>query len=367
MEKNNNLLKEFEVLIEEVSQSIIDNTIMDDLKKLRVELNEQMKAFSEQASGITVITERIDQLFSDTSSELTGIVETTTRDLNGFLKETNETIYGKLSSIINDLDKILEGSNELIKSSFNEAKSDIKIMLDESTHTTQESLEGARHYIDQLLERSNERFDKSIEHVTDDFKEINLKVEGSINNGVNSINQEIATLNGVTENLLDQLNSFTDDYTNKIQEKIEMSIKALNDVTNNTEERFVNEVNMLKSFLVNAEKLIKNNQFTIRDIQIAIEEKLNEVVVTIKEETNRNKLNFNQAVGILQELSNDFGKQVDLVTARNEMVLNKQESIFELLHKQEEKSKKRFMISLIMSFATFGSVVGVLIYMLLKG
>lgn len=334
----NNLMDEFEKLILEVSQTIIDDTIMDDLNVLRTDLKEEMINFSEQATKINSITHNIDSLLTQTTVNMTEAVHNTTNDLNRFLEETNEVLTSKLTKIVEDLDKILAGSTELIEEKFRDSTAEIRDVLVETSSSIESAVITTRKDVEILLDKVTESFDQSSQ----------------------GLNQSVGQISGDMESLFLK----NSERLNGIIEEANAQLKG---VAESTGDRFTDEVKMLKEYLFNSDKLIKDNQNSIKNIQIRIEERLTETLVLVKEETLKNKFNLDQTIGIFEELSDKINKQVFGLVELNNTINIKEDHIIAQLKQEAKKAKLKFIITMAVNGLTLGSVMALFAYIITKG
>lgn len=338
MINEDNLMDEFEKLILEISQTIIDDTIMDDLNKLRTDLREEMGNFSKQATKINTITHNIDSLLTQTTVNMTEAVQNTSSELNIFLEETNEVLSSKLTHIVMDLDKILEGSTALIEEKFRDSTSEIREALVETTSSIESSVITTKKDVEILLEKVTQSFDQSSDR-----------------------------LDGSVSSIIDEINTIFDNNSNRLDQVIDQAEEKLNAIANTTNDRFSEEIKMLKDYLMNSDKLIKGNQNSIKDIQIRIEERLTETLVLVKDETIKNKFNFDQTINIIEELSEHTEKKIFGMTELNNTINIKEDLIIDRLKKHIKASKQRFLITTALNGLTLASILAILGYLVIKG
>lgn len=366
-QENENLMDEFEQLILDVSKEIIDNTVMDDLKTLRVDLKSEMSNFSEQATKINTITNNIDNLLTQTSVNMTEAVKNTTQDLNTFLSETNEILTSKYSKIVEDLDSILAGSADLIETKFGDATAEIRDMLVETTSSIESSIITSKRDIELILEGAKEGFSETTNTIENSINENKKDVEIILNDAKGGFSETAERINHSVSNIHEQLNEVFERHSIKLNQIIQDAERRLEVISNTTSENFTDEIKLLKDYLFNSDKLIKDNQNSIKDIQIRIEERLTEALVAIKDETLKNKFNFDQSLSILDELSTKIGKDIFRLIELNNTINIKEDHIIEHVKKYTKKAKLRFLISTILSSATLVSIVSLFAYLVMKG
>ncbi len=332
------LLEEFESLILSISKEIIDKTIIDDLNILRKDLKTEMTTFSDQASNISSITSKIDNLLTQTTINMSAAVSKTTDDMSVFLENTSELLDDRFKSILNQLDDLLEKNNALIEDKFTNASSGFDEMIQNINKDIFNSVDTTKDELKLLLEESIIEMNK----VTVDVDQVVMSITPKINESLASNKNELKNILDNAKNQMDHM-------------------------INNTTESFGDEIKMIQDYLINSDKLIQNNQKTIADIQRGIEEKMNGTLVQMVDLTNDSREQLSALHTSIKELVLNMKSEVFALRELNNTINIKIDHGLTKFKEQNTKNDKRFKLLMIMNGSTIGVVLISIVIMLLRG
>ena len=332
------LLEEFESLILSISKEIIDKTIIDDLNILRKDLKTEMTTFSDQASNISSITSKIDNLLTQTTINMSAAVSKTTEEMSVFLENTSELLDDRFQSILNQLDVMLEKNNALIEDKFTNASSGFDEMIQNINKDIFDSVDTTKDELKLLLEESIIEMNK----VTVDVDQVVMSITPKINESLANNKNELKNILDNAKNQMDHM-------------------------INNTTESFGDEIKMIQDYLINSDKLIQNNQKTIADIQRGIEEKLNGTLVQMVDLTNDSREQLSTLHTSIKELVLNMKSEVFALRELNNTINIKIDHGLTKFKEQNTKNDKRFKLLMIMNGSTIGVVLISIVIMLLRG
>jgi uncharacterized coiled-coil protein SlyX len=174
-------------------------------------------------------------------------------------------------------------------------------------------------------------------------------------------------INGTVEGITGELNRILHDNTLKFETVINRTTDRLDELVNKTTDNFRDEIAMIKDYLINSDKLIRNNQKTITDTQRNIEKSLNEMLVQVVEETDRNRENLSIVMDKVREFIDQSSQELYGMKELNNTINIKTDYILNKVKEEQKKSKMRFIISLIINVVTLLGVLGVVGMTLIGG
>ncbi|MBI9013267.1 MAG: hypothetical protein JEZ08_13625 [Clostridiales bacterium] len=379
---SDDLLDEFQKLILDVSQEIIDTSLMTDLKALRQDLNNEMGNFSEQATKIGTITTNIDSLLSQTTVNMSAAVKKTTSDMEEFLSGTKEMLDQKFADILSSLDSILEGTSSMLESKFGTITSNLDKVLEDTSTMLDSKFETISSNLDQILDNHSATFDRKFEGITSDIGTVLSETSETLVQTVEQTKQELnallsdsslnmSTITGNVEQVVKSLSTDLEQVLTQHNKNLDFllndAISKVDLLVNSTTESFGEEIKMIQDYLINSDKLIRNNQRTIADIQRSIEEKLNDTLVQVLEQSQKSKDNLAIVVEKIEDLVTNMSKEVYALRELNNTINIKVDHGISKLKGSIESSDKRFKFLLLMNSGTLLVVIISLITMLLRG
>lgn len=364
------LMDEFEKLILEVTNEIIDNALIDDLKSMRSDLSEQLNTLKTNSETLLNQIQVSDQILEKSKTQITSSLQTTLSNLSEFSTSQKEKLDQGFNAIIEQMsehktviEELFNKGHEKVTNALHEEFVTGQEQLNTAFQTTTYKIESLISETTGLIENRNDVIQSNLENLYKaSIQEYNEMIEKTTSQLNQILNERNELLNSEIKVLDQERNNAYNHHVESLRQLFEGYEKQLSHILEKSEKQIDEEISQLREYLSNGEKLIGSNQKRIVEIQRSIEDKLNNTLVSIVEEANTNKAHIENGIHAMDVLVEKVNKELFRLTELNNTINIKMDHNIQKMKAMEKNNKRTLIMAGIFGgVVTIGIIVNIIL------